>query len=135
MLIQVSPSLNIFETLTYNYTGNPALLKPGVRVVIPVGSRITTGWVTDTNKRSDYKGKVKDIIGVVQDDYIPNDRYIAFVKSVSDIFFTSMGTLLDASLPPKKRPISSLYFKKSIVVNKVGMKLLEFIGRRDKSFL
>jgi primosomal protein N' len=111
MLIQVSPSLNIVETLSYNYTGNPSLLRPDARVVIPVGNRMTTGWVTDINKRSDYKGKVKNIIGIVRDNYIPHERYMAFVRAVSGIYFTSMGTLLDASLPPKKRPVSSLYFE------------------------
>ena len=111
MLIQVSPSLNIFGTLTYNYSGDPALLRPGIRVVIPVGCRIATGWVTDTNKHSDYKGRVKNIIGVTRDDYAPDDRHLAFVRAVSGIYFTSMGTLLDASLPPKKKSINSLYFE------------------------
>jgi primosomal protein N' len=109
MIIQVSPSLNIFETLSYHYTGDPALLKPGLRVVIPLANRITTGWVTDTH--SHYKGKVKDILGVVKDGYLPDKHFLAFVKAVSGIYFTSMGMLLDAALSPSQKPITSLYFE------------------------
>jgi primosomal protein N' len=109
VLVQVSPSLNIFDTLTYNYTGEPAFLKPGLRVVVPVGSRLTTGWITDT--RSQYRGRVKDIIAVIGDDYVPDGRFMAFVNAVSNLYFTSMGTLLDASLPPKKKSIGGLYFE------------------------
>jgi primosomal protein N' len=109
VLVQVSPSLNIFDTLTYNYTGEPAFLKPGLRVVVPVGNRLTTGWITDT--RSQYKGRVKDIIAVIRDDYAPGSGFLAFVNAISNLYFTSMGTLLDASLPPKKKSIGSLYFE------------------------
>jgi len=135
MLIQVSPSLNIFETLIYSYPGSPALLRPGVRVVIPLGNRITTGWVTDTNKHSDYKGRIKNIIGVVQDDYTPDDRYMAFVRSVSGIYFTSMGLLLDASLPPGKKSINSLYVKsndengKIEKLNKFSLQTLQHLSK------
>ncbi|MCP4147129.1 MAG: hypothetical protein GY757_05205, partial [bacterium] len=109
MIIQVSPSLNIFETLAYRYTGDPELLRPGLRVVIPIGTRITAGWVMET--RSDYKGRVKKILAVVKDDYVPDEAYMEFVKAVSGVYFTSPGTLLDSSLSPKKKAVSSLYFE------------------------
>lgn len=128
MHIPVSPSLNIFESLTYNYNGDTTLLKPGVRVVVPVGNRITTAWVTDIH--SDYKGKVKDIIAVIRDDHVPNSRLIHFVKTIANVYFTSVGNLLDAALPPSKKPISSLHFKnrekegKIEKVNKYSLKEL-----------
>ena len=112
MLVQVSPSLNIYDTLAYNFRGDPALLKPGLRVVVPLNNRLTLAWVTET--RSDYKGRVKDIIAVVRDEYgqyRPDTRYLEFTRAVSRLYFASMGTLLDASLPPKYKPIGSLYFK------------------------
>jgi primosomal protein N' len=109
MLVQVSPSLNIFSSLSYNYRGDPAMLKPGVRVVVPVGNRLTAGWITETY--SHYKGRVKDIIAVVRDDYAPGSQFMAFVRAVSHLYFVSMGVLLDYSLPPKKKPITGLYFE------------------------
>jgi primosomal protein N' len=107
--IQVSPSLNIFDTLSYRYTGDPGLLKPGLRVVVPVGNRLTAGWVMETDSR--YTGRVKDITAVVQDDFTPDSRFMAFIQAVSTLYLTSAGTLLDGALPPKRKPISSLYFE------------------------
>jgi primosomal protein N' len=109
MIVQVSPSLNIFEPLSYNYRGDPALLKPGVRVVVPLGNRFFTGWITETH--SQYKGRVKDIIAVVRDDYTPGSQFMAFVRAVSHLYFASMGSLLDYSLPPGKKQITALYFE------------------------
>ena len=107
MLIQVAPSLNIFEPLTYS-CGSAEDLKPGQRVIIPIGSRITSGWVIETG--SSYKGRVKQIPGFVKDDYLPGKNYAAFARSAADIYFTSIGLLLDSSLSPKKKPLNSLYF-------------------------
>jgi primosomal protein N' len=109
MIVQVSPCLNIFSTFSYNYSGDPALLKPGVRVVVPVGNRLTAGWIVETS--SHYKGRVKDIIGVIRDDYRPGCQFMAFIRAVSHLYFASMGSLLDYSLPPKKKSITGLYFK------------------------
>ncbi len=111
MIVQVSPSLNIFSFYSYNYGGDPAILKPGLRVVVPVGNRLTVGWITETY--SDYKGRVKDIIAVVRDDYAPGSGFMSFISAVSHLYFVSVGSLLDASLSPKKKPMGALYFKNS----------------------
>lgn len=109
MIVQVSLSLNIFESLSYNYSGDPGLLKPGVRAVVPLGNRFFTGWITGTH--SQYKGRVKDIIAVVRDDYAPGSQFMAFVEAVSHLYFASMGSLLDYALPPGKKQITALYFE------------------------
>ena len=129
--VQVSPSVNIFETLTYNYSGDPALIRPGVRVVIPIGPRITTGWVTRTS--SDYTGRVKNIIAVVGDDYLPGEPYMAFVTAVSGMYFTSVGTLLDSALPPKKKAIGSLYFDHNGKIEKLSKYSLKDLQTLSKN--
>ncbi len=106
MIVQVSPSLNIFDTLSYGYSGDRALLAPGVRVLIPLANRVVTGWVTDTE--SDYKGRVKNILGIVRDEFLPSSGYMDFVQAVSRVYFTSVGTLLDSAMPPKKKGIANL---------------------------
>ena len=109
MLVQVSSSLNIFDSLTYRYQGDPALLRPGLRVVVPLGNRLTGAWVTEPY--SQYRGRVKDIVAVVRDEYVPDSRFMAFVAEVSHLYFVSVGSLLEASLPPQKKSINSLYFE------------------------
>ncbi len=134
MPVQVSPSLNIFESLTYGFNGDPESLKPGTRVVIPIGTRITTGWVTDT--RSQYKGRVKNILAVVRDDYLPDGRFMEFIDAVSGTYFTSVGSLLDSSLSPKKKPMGSLYFEnneKEGKIEKLNKYSLKEIGGFSKA--
>lgn len=108
MLVQVSPSVNIFEPLTYDYPGNEGDIQPGKRVIIPMGTRIISGWIVDTH--STYTGKVKNIIGVVQDDYTPGKNYLDFARAVSGVYFTSPGMVLDASLSPKRKSLNNIYF-------------------------
>ena len=108
-MVQVSSSLNIFDSLTYHYRGDPALLAPGLRVVVPLGNRLTSGWVTEPD--SQYKGRVKDILAVVRDDYVPDSRFMAFAGAVANLYFVSLGSLLEVSLPPRKKSVNSLYFE------------------------
>lgn len=108
-IVQVSVSLNIFDSLSYGYTGAPDILRPGLRVVVPVGNRLTHGWVTDTE--SGYKGRVKNILAVIKDAYSPDETFLNFAHAVSRLYFTSVGTLLDATLPPNRKNISGLYFE------------------------
>lgn len=106
--IHVSPSLKIFDSLTYTFSGKPDALRPGLRVVVPVVNRLTTAWVTETT--SHYKGPVKKTVAMVQDRFLPDPFFIDYVTKVSHLYFTSVGTLLDAALPPGKKNLSSLYF-------------------------
>lgn len=110
MLIQVSLSLNIFENFTYNYIGDKDKLKKGMRVIVPIGNRVTTGWVIE--KGSEYKGRVKNVIGIIEDEYIPGEEFMNFASSVSLLYFTSIGMILDYSLSPKRRPVNNIYFEK-----------------------
>lgn len=108
MLVRVSASLNIYEPLTYNYTGPEEDIKPGLRVIIPLGNRLVPGWVIDTD--SSYTGKVKNITGIIKDEYLPDRCFIEFARAVSEIYFTSMGLLLDGSLSPKRKSLRQVYF-------------------------
>jgi|GEM_PF-705826 len=106
--VHVSLSLNFFNPLTYRYTADPASLQPGIRVVVPLANRFTTGWITQSH--SDYDGKVKPIIAVIEDSFLPDSKWLDFLTAVSQLYFVSIGTLLDATLPPSRKNISNLYF-------------------------
>lgn len=134
-IVQVSLSLNIFESLAYGYQGDPAFLRPGLRVVVPVGSRLSTGWIVET--QSDYKGRVKPIIAVIRDAYLPDETFLNFTQAISNTYFTSVGTLLDASLPPKQKNISSIYLnhpenaEKAVKLNKLSLKDLQGLSAKE----
>jgi primosomal protein N' len=130
--VQVSTSLKIFESLTYGYHGDPSALKVGTRVMVPVGSRLTHGWIVGTE--SQYKGRVKNIVGVIECKYVPEQRTMDFVSAVSRLYFTSMGTLLDASLSPKLKSSANLYFEnegKPVKMKNVSLTQLQALAKKE----
>lgn len=111
MIVQVSVSLNIFDSLSYRITGDEEKIRKGTRVIVPVGNRPTAGWVMETGSgQSKYKGRVKNVLAVVEDEFVPSARFMDFVQRVSGSYFTSAGSLLDGALPPGRKPQTSLYF-------------------------
>lgn len=109
MLINVALSENIPEPLTYRIPGDRNDIKAGMRVIVPLGKRITSGWVVGGESR--YSGPAKAILGIVHDRYFPDDGYLEFIREVAGTHFISMGTLLDHSLSPKRKPIQNLRYE------------------------
>ena len=109
MLVRVALSANIPEPLTYRFPGSPTEVQNGLRVVVPLGKRITSGWIVGID--SQYAGPAKAIVGVIRDRYIPDSGYLEFIREAAGIHFISMGLLLDHSLSPKRKPIQSLSFE------------------------
>ena len=107
MRLQVSLSLNIFNCFSYEYTGDPSDIVPGLRVVVPVGNRLATGWVTETH--SQFSGKVKRVIGTIEGGAV-SDRFLNYARSVSESYFVSLGSILDHSLSPYNRSLGQLFF-------------------------
>lgn len=108
-IIQVSPSLNIAEELSYGYGGDPEALRPGCRVIVPLGPRLTHGWVTRCD--SDYKGRVKNVAAIFHDPFLPQPSFLRFVRETARLYFTSQGMLLDSSLSPEGKSLKSLLFQ------------------------
>jgi len=131
-LVQVSLSLNIHDYFTYEYRGAKNTLKKGLRVVVPVGNRYTTGWIVNTN--SEYNKKVKPIIGIIEDSYLPDTNYIKFAEAVSYTYFVSQGKILDMSLSPQKKSVQQIYLNfnsKTEKLNKFSFKELQSISKKE----
>lgn len=129
MKIEVSPSLNIYDKFSYEYRGNPEDISKGTRVLVPIGNRVTSGWVI--RKKSDYSGRVKPVIGIVRDTYRPSEKLIEFILRVSDEFFVSAGKLLDNSLSPSMKPLKNLlteYGGKIVSINSISSDRLKKIS-------
>jgi primosomal protein N' len=103
--ISVSLSYNIFEPLTYRAGETPGL-QPGSRVLVPLGRRIALGWVMGLD--SSYSGRLKDIIGVIDDPFRPDDTLLEFARLAAAAYFTSAGIVLDHCLPPSQKNPKSL---------------------------
>ncbi len=125
MRVEVSLSLNTFENFSYEIRGDFISVREGMRVVVPLWNRLVLGWIV--NAKSEYQGKIKPVLGIVDDEYIPDIKYLSFINEISKTFMISKGKLLDASLSPVMRSKSGLLCRideKNIPIFKKSVKEL-----------
>jgi len=134
MKVSISLSLNIFESLTYNYNGKPEDIYIGARVIVPVGNFLRIGWVISLN--SDYTGRTKKIIGIIKSQWTPNNKTLKFVKNVSEKYLISEGFLLDYSLLSGYKSLKDIYFQtdKTIKPKKISEFNLKTISAFSEDF-
>ncbi|MBN2345097.1 MAG: hypothetical protein JXO51_01820, partial [Candidatus Aminicenantes bacterium] len=106
MKISVSLSYNLCEPLTYRVAGDSPRVGAGTRVLVPLGNRVALAWVLAPE--SAYGGRLKDIIGVVDDPFVPDDSLLEFTRRAASAYFVSAGSLLDLGLPPSQKGIQGL---------------------------
>ncbi len=97
MKISVSLSYNISEPLTYRIPDD-AEIQAGMRVLVPLGRRHVLGWVTGLD--SPYAGRLKSILGIIDDPFLPGADLLEFARLAAAAYFTSAGVILDHCLPP-----------------------------------
>jgi len=99
--ISVSLSYNVFEPLTYQAPESLPGLRPGTRVLVPLGKRVALGWIVGMD--SPYKGRLKRIIGVIDDPFCPDEELLELAHQAGAAYFASAGSLLDHCLPPSQK--------------------------------
>jgi primosomal protein N' len=107
MRVQVALSLNIFEALTYEWKGDPGDIRPGTRVVVPVGNRMSTGWIIEIG--SGFRSKTKPVYGIVKGPLVIDDCFLHYTYRISMSYFCSQGVVLDYSLPPHGKSVQNLW--------------------------
>jgi len=98
--ISVSLSYNLFEPLSYN-APDDAGIRLGTRVLVPLGRRHALGWVTGLD--SPYPGRLKGLLGIIDDPFLPGADLLEFARLAAAAYFTSAGILLDHCLPPSQK--------------------------------
>jgi len=104
--ISVSLAYNVFEPLTYHAPAGSPAVGPGSRVLVPLGRRLALGWVVGLD--SSYGGRLKSILGVIDDPFRPDAGLLAFARQAGAAYFASAGSLLDHCLPPSQKNPKSL---------------------------
>jgi len=116
--ISVALSYNIFEPLTYGCEDAPLGLKAGMRVLVPLGKRIVLGWVLDLD--SPYSGRLKSIIGFIDDPFCPDRAFLEFARQTAAAYFASAGSVLDHCLPPSQKNLKNLRLEADGQVRKMA---------------
>jgi primosomal protein N' len=103
--LTVSLSLGIVRDFTYEFRGDLQSIRPGCRVLVPLGMKAFFGWVTSLN--SAYNGRVKPVLALVKDGFSIPDDFLEFSKLVAADHFISTAAVLDAALPPKQKSVKN----------------------------
>lgn len=78
-----------------------AKIRVGVRVLVPLGQRIMTGFVVRLpRKKLSSEIKIKDIVEVLDEEPVFSPAFLSFTRKLSDYYYSSWGDVLQASLPP-----------------------------------
>ncbi len=99
--ISVSLAYSISEPLTYEVAAGTTGMRHGARVLVPLGRHVALGWVVGLD--SPYSGRLKNIIGIVDDPFYPDAALLEFARQAGAAYFTSAGSLLDHCLPPSQK--------------------------------
>ncbi len=76
----------------------------GSRAVVPFQKRTLTGFMVKIKKKSKYSGlRLKEVIEILDDRPIFSASFLSFTRKLSELFFSSWGEILEASLPPPFR--------------------------------
>lgn len=118
MKISVALSYNIFEPLTYKCENAPSGLQAGARVLVPLGKRVALGWVLALD--SPYGGRLKSIIGVIDDPFCPDPAFLEFARQTAAAYFASAGSVLDHCLPPSQKNLKNLLLEADGQVRKMA---------------
>lgn len=143
MFCQVVFPLPFRNSFTYSIPDKAIdAVKVGVRVVVPFGKRVLTGFVIDISETTDLKEKIKPIRDVLDENPIFDNTSLKFYEWISEYYLSSLGEALKNSVTygteveSKRRVVSDKDFceklfnqekKKSSLITK----LLAALARKE----
>lgn len=104
MIVKVALNIPFTDLFDYQFSNDLVdFIKPGIRVLVPLGSRRIIGVVTKTQHHSEFEN-LKSIIEIVDDVPIFSQRLLFLTRWISEYYLCSWGEVLDASLPTGLKP-------------------------------
>jgi len=103
--VEVALPLPLRQTFTYKVAdGDVNRARPGVRVTVPLGKRVLTGYVLDVFDRlpADIdldRKKIKNVIEVLDNEPLLTAEIIELARWTADYYLSFIGEVLRASLP------------------------------------
>jgi primosomal protein N' (replication factor Y) (superfamily II helicase) len=91
-------------------------VRVGVRVVVPFGKRVLTGFVISIGEKSEVKEKIKPVRDVLDLNPIFDKKTLKFYEWISEYYISSLGEALRNSVPygsdveSKKKVVSDMEF-------------------------
>ncbi len=86
-------------------------VRPGCRVVVPFGHREMTGYVIAVSPDSDFKGKHKALLRVLDDRPTFSPQMLGFLEWAAGYYHVPVGRMLDRSIPRELKTSSGETFE------------------------
>ncbi len=103
-LIEVALPLPLRQTFTYSLPAKMTrTVRPGIRVLVPFGTRQLTGYVVGTvDPETDSAprfGNIRDVVSVADEEPLITEEILKLTRWTADYYAGSWGEVLRASLP------------------------------------
>ncbi len=135
--LEVSVYSNIENTLTYKLESDSEP-KKGIRVVVPLGNKVTTGIVLNILNKKDIKipeEKIKFIKEIIDEEPVLTDELIKLGRWISDYYLTAPGivfsTMLSALHKIKSNKIIK-FIKDDEKIKGLSRQIIDFIKSREE---
>jgi primosomal protein N' (replication factor Y) len=102
MYVSVALARPLESTLTYEVPERlKDKIKPGIRVIVPLGRRMETGWIFEILEKTDLPiNIIKPIRNVVDGEPLFDVKLLNFLRWISDYYLVSPGYVAKAAMPP-----------------------------------
>ncbi|MFQ5900311.1 MAG: primosomal protein N' [Thermodesulfobacteriota bacterium] len=120
LFYEVAVDLPIYTSLYYRIPeGLASLVDKGKRVVVPIGRRRSVGYVVGLPNTTSSgfiggieKSKIKDIIDILDEAPLFDDRHLALYKWISAYYFAPLGEVIRTAMVGETNPKSDKLFEK-----------------------
>jgi len=100
MFVDVVFPLPFRNSFTYSVSEDlQPIVQTGVRVVVPFGKRILTGFVISIKDKADTEDKIKPVMDVLDEYAIFDETSLKFYKWIADYYLSSLGEAIKNSIP------------------------------------
>lgn len=101
MFVKVVFPLPFRNSFTYSVSDDfTDLINIGVRVVVPFGNRVLTGFVIGITDIKDTDATIKPIIDIIDETPVFDETSLKFYEWISEYYLCSLGEALRYSVPP-----------------------------------
>jgi primosomal protein N' (replication factor Y) (superfamily II helicase) len=98
--VQVSIPKSPLAPLTYSVPPPFPELQPGMRVLVPLGARFVTAFVTDTDVEADETLEMRPIADLLDPENLFSESMLKVTQWMADYYLAQWADILKSALPP-----------------------------------
>ncbi|MGM0681054.1 MAG: replication restart helicase PriA, partial [Thermodesulfobacteriota bacterium] len=98
--LEVAVAAPIHQALTYSYSGSStSLLRPGIRLLVPLGRRQVTGYLLECRKAQPANYEIREIIEILDEYPLFPEKFVDLFRWIADHYRYPLGEVIKNCLP------------------------------------